>query len=288
MLFWYDGARDDVASISDRVRRFYEENPFPAYAATDDAGVILRRGRSSPFTRMLDEEIAPSARILECGCGTGQLSNFLALGSRSVIGSDLSMSSLRMAHDFKVANGIPGVAFVQMNLFHPAFAPGTFDVVISLGVLHHTADPSGGVRRMAQLVTSGGFVVVGVYHRFARVPTDLRRLLRRSPGAVRRTDPDLKERGAAPAREVAWFNDQYRHPYETKHRYREVVGWMEAAGLSFVSSIPRWGDAAWTDGDRLFEPRPGPPPRPNLAGEALAAFRGRRDGGLFVVVARKP
>ena len=58
-----------------------------------------------------------------------------------MIGTDLCLNSLKMATAFKEQNELDRAQFLQMNLFRPAFKPGTFDLVISNGVLHHTSDP---------------------------------------------------------------------------------------------------------------------------------------------------
>ena len=57
-----------------------------------------------------------------------------------------------MATAFKQQNDCDRAHFVQMNLFRPAFKPGSFDLVISNGVLHHTSDPFLGFKSISRLV----------------------------------------------------------------------------------------------------------------------------------------
>ena len=45
--------------------------------------------------RKLDNELPYSSNIIEIGCGTGQLSNFLSRYNRTIIGTDISLNSLR-------------------------------------------------------------------------------------------------------------------------------------------------------------------------------------------------
>ena len=103
-------------------------------------------------------QILPSApaTMLECGCGTGQLTNFLSIANRTVIGTDLCINSLKLATAFKEQNALPRAHFLQMNLFRPAFKPGSFDLVISNGVLHHTPEPQEGLSALARCVRPGG------------------------------------------------------------------------------------------------------------------------------------
>jgi SAM-dependent methyltransferase len=62
----------------DVVRRFYEEATFPGYSAHDALTTLRTRARRSEFARLLDRAIARDARIVELGCGTGQMSLYLA------------------------------------------------------------------------------------------------------------------------------------------------------------------------------------------------------------------
>src|SRR5213076_2155573 len=105
---------------------------------------------------------------LEVGCGTGQMSLYLARADRLVIGADLTRASLELAaaaaHRFKLDR----VLFVETDLHRPGLRPGSFDVVYSSGVLHHTPNPRASFACLAELVRPGGMVVLGVYNAFAR------------------------------------------------------------------------------------------------------------------------
>jgi Methyltransferase domain len=141
----WDAARSDV---TDTVKAFYEKTPFPNYDGLDTRDSLRAKARDSVFARLLDEQLPRGATILEVGCGTGQMSNFLGMGwGRTVIGADICMNSLGLANGFRNRFSINNAHFVQMNLFRPAFREGTFDVVWSNGVLHHTSDCAGAFAR---------------------------------------------------------------------------------------------------------------------------------------------
>ena len=149
-LFWpnddWDAGKRDV---TEQVRAFYEETPFPNYDEFDSVASLAAKARQGLFARLLDEQVPPGTRIIECGTGTGQLSSFLSLANRTVFATDLCMNSLRLGRDFARRHQLARVHFVQMNLFRPAFRPGSFPLVISNGVLHHTSDPFLAFRRSA-------------------------------------------------------------------------------------------------------------------------------------------
>ena len=78
------------------VRHFYEHSPFPNYPPRDDLGWLRARAERSEFARLLDRAIPGDARILEIGCGTGQMSLFPSSADRVVIGADLTRASLEL------------------------------------------------------------------------------------------------------------------------------------------------------------------------------------------------
>jgi SAM-dependent methyltransferase len=290
LLFWpteWDPAKPDV---TEQVRAFYEETPFPNYDDFDDVGSLIDKARRSVFARLLDEQVPFGTRVLEVGCGTGQLSNFLSVAHRTVFGADLCLNSLRLGQAFKARHRLADAHFVQMNLFRPVFAPASFDLVVCNGVLHHTADPFLGFRTIAELVRPGGYLLVGLYHRWGRLITDARRFLFRHSGdRLRALDPNLRDPASSAQKRRAWFMDQYRHPHESKHTIGEVLGWLERTGFGFVRSIPKTTlFESFAADEPLFRPeRPAGALERALA-EAAMALSGSREGGFFVVIGRRP
>src|SRR6185436_2779708 len=149
------------------------------------------------------------------------------------------LNSLKLAQHFKEKNRLSRAHFIQMNLFRPCFRQGSFDLVISNGVLHHTSDPAMGFQSIAKLVKPNGYIIIGLYHKWGRLTTDIRRGIFGVTGD-RLQFLDLKMmQETGDARKTAWFMDQYKNPHESKHTIGEVLGWLKAAGFSFVTSIPR-------------------------------------------------
>jgi SAM-dependent methyltransferase len=241
------------------------------------------------FAKLLDDQIPPDSLVLECGCGTGQLSNFLSIANRTVFGTDICLNSLRLGQEFKERNGLRGVHFLQMNLFRPAVKQGTFDLVVANGVLHHTSDPLLGLESISRLVKPNGHAIVGLYHRYGRLITDLRRLVFRASGErFTFLDPNLRRKDLGSEKRRAWFRDQYRHPHESKHTIGEVIRWLERTGLQFVKSLPPSRPfQPISESEALFDPEEPGDRLERFAAELGMIRRGSREGGFFVVVARK-
>jgi SAM-dependent methyltransferase len=283
-----DDAQLADRDVTDIVKEFYEKTPFPNYEDVDTPRALLEKARAGHFARMLNEQIPYDSKVVEIGCGTGQLTNFLSIAHRSVLGVDVCLNSLSLAHRFKSQHGLDRAAFAQMNLFRPALKNDFFDVVISNGVLHHTADCRMAFERVGRLVRPGGYFVVGLYNAYSRSLHYARRSLFRWTGMVGRgLDPHFRDTGSA-ARHEAWFQDQYCHPHETAHTMDEVLSWMDEDGFEFVNSIPK-PDVGPSLGERerLFEPRDRGNAMSRVACQIAALGSGYREGGFFIMIGRR-
>jgi SAM-dependent methyltransferase len=268
------------------VRRFYEQAPFPGYPPRDSLEWLRARAERSEFARLLDAAIPCDARVVDIGCGTGQMSLYLARADRVVIGADFSRPSLDLAAAAARRFGLDRVQFVEMDLQHPALRADSFDVVYSSGVLHHTADPRASFERIAKLARPGGMIVVGLYNVFARLPLRLRRVVARlSDYRWIPFDPVLRDRTNEPARREAWIRDQYRHPEEHRHTLAQVQRWFGENGVEYVRAYPSAMLA--TESDELFARA-----EDNWRVEGWLAQIGwmcslGHEGGLFVVIGQR-
>jgi 2-polyprenyl-3-methyl-5-hydroxy-6-metoxy-1,4-benzoquinol methylase len=277
--------RDDR---TDAVRRFYDSTPFPGYPPTSvSLSALHARAERSPLARLLNRAIAGDARIADIGCGTGQMSLYLARADRMVIGADLARGPLLAAADAARRTGLDRVRFVETDLWRPGLMAGAFDVIYSAGVLHHTPDPRAAFARLVPLVRPGGTIVVGVYNAFARVPLRLRRLLARWAGwRLVPFDGVLRERSQEPARRQAWLRDQYQHPEEHRHTLAEVQGWFTENGIEYLRAYP--SAMLGEEPEDLFAPA-----ADNWRVEGWLAQLGwmrtiGHEGGLFFTMGRRP
>lgn len=281
-----ENVEGDVTAI---VRAFYEENPFPNYDVVDTAERLGEKARRGIFARLLDNQIPADARVLEVGCGTGQLGNFLGISGRVVFGTDICLNSLKLGLQFKQNNGLKSPYFFQMNLFKPVFAKETFDVVICNGVLHHTTDPFGGFRSISNLVKPGGYIIVGLYNSFGRIWTDLRRAIFRAFGRrLQFLDPYLRRSDVDEIKKRVWFADQYQHPHESKHTFDEVLGWFRETGFEFINGIPKLqAFVGFSEQESLFYRNPVGTRFDHLWVQMSLALSGGAEGGFFVMIGRK-
>jgi SAM-dependent methyltransferase len=276
-----------AGDVTDLVKAFYEETPFPNYAAGETRATLAAKAQANHFLRALDDAVPADAVVLEAGCGTGQLSNFLGLSEgRRVLGGDICWNSLRLAEGFRERESIAGAAFVQMNLFRPPLRDASVDLVIANGVLHHTGDARAGFEALLRIVKPGGVVLLGLYNRYARLATLARRKVFAHFGTRAHFLDRRLGRGQDTPQRQAWFRDQYRHPHETRHSIGEVLCWFDESGVDFLGSLPR-SDGAPIAAASLFAPQARRTPARYLALELGLLLRGGRDGGLFILLGRK-
>lgn len=290
-MFWPNEGCTGQRDVTQLVKSFYEDNPFPNYDDLDSRESLEAKARCGLFAGMLDEQIPSGSLVLEVGCGTGQLTNFLGLSwKRRILGTDLCLNSLRLAKGFKDRFQINNAAFFQMNLFRPALRPGSFDVVIANGVLHHTGDPRRGFETIGQLLRPGGCILIGLYNHIGRLTTDLRRVLFRvfgdHLGYV--LDGHMRSPSYNQARKRAWFMDQYKHPHESKHCYSEVLEWFATAGFEFCMGIPKVDGTLFTGEERLFERHSQGTRLTRWLTELQMLLGGGVDGALFIMIGRRP
>ena len=270
---------------TETVRRFYEETPFPGYPARDNLAALRARAERSRFARLLDEAIPGDAHVLDAGCGTGQMSLYLARADRIVVGADLARGALLLGAGAASRFGIDRVVFVETDLRRPGLAD-VFDVVFSSGVLHHSPDPRASFAALARLARPGGIIVLGLYNAFARLPLRARRAIARATGfRWVPFDPVLSERRQEPERRRAWLRDQYQHPEEHRHTLAEVQAWFGENNVEYLRAYP---SAVLEEDTRpLFEPA-----ADNWRVEGWIAQLGwlrllGHEGGLFFTVGRR-
>jgi SAM-dependent methyltransferase len=95
------------------------------------------------------DQIEPSKRILDAGCGEGVLVNEYHRRGYNIIGMDLNYSSQLI---------------FKGNILTAPYANETFDVIINLDVLEHMIFPQqeSAVREFARILKPGGFFFVSI------------------------------------------------------------------------------------------------------------------------------
>jgi carbamoyltransferase len=229
---------------ADSVVRFYRQMPFNYYSNAVDAAQQLSRVNPIKDYPSLHKLLKAnkSLSVLDVGCGTGWFPNACAhyYGARAV-GVDQNPLALGQARGVaRLLSGCDQIEYVQADLteYNPA---RTFDVVNSLGVVHHLSiDRHEAIRRLLTWVSPTGYFHLGLYHLYGRRPflDHFRRLEAQGAGAealleeFRQLCPEMSD-------EIhlrSWFRDQVFHPRETSHTYEEIEQLLSSEGYRIVAT----------------------------------------------------
>lgn len=96
--------------------------------------------------------LAAQSRVLEVGCGSGELLRSLAGHSSLVVGVDLSPAGLGIARR--------KAAVARASAEALPFAPGSFDIVVAQHLIEHLPEPGLALREWRQVLRPRGRLVL--------------------------------------------------------------------------------------------------------------------------------
>lgn len=154
----------------------YERYPYPARnpAEEDKRLVTGSPGRLAEIIHYVRGGQAPSSlKVLVAGCGTGDAAIMIAQQARdagidlAMDAIDLSDAALETARRRAARRGLAGIGFRNHSLLEPT-GNGPYDYIDCCGVLHHLADPAGGLKALAAQLAPGGGIGLMVYGKLGR------------------------------------------------------------------------------------------------------------------------
>lgn len=259
--------------IEDQVEELYESFPYPAHGIISSVLPSLARRVAAEILGR-----TPSPRYLDAGCGTGEqaLGMKRAYPAFDVTGIDFSEASLAFARELSNKHGLPA-RFERRNLMEPLEGLGVFDLVTSVGVLHHIPDPAVGLRNLRAITAPGGVLLGMMYGTYGK--RDLFRVrdaldLVAGQGATReeklalvkgisskvnsgpahylatlqqrrRFGPDIARAEAiervVKGRSASYQADAFTHPHELTFTWKELAALLESAGWRFEGWPARSG-----------------------------------------------
>ena len=163
------GRLTDAVSI--KVADQYGAAPYPRWTSLSVPAQDSRLARAralSPDNR-LRQVNRPD--VLIAGCGTGHHAVVAAMGyghKATVLGIDLSGRSLDYASGMAQTFNVKSLSFARMDLLDVDQLARRFDIIESIGVLHHTADPFKSWTALLSVLKPGGIMAIGVYSAAAR------------------------------------------------------------------------------------------------------------------------
>ncbi|MDH5509469.1 MAG: class I SAM-dependent methyltransferase [Nitrospinota bacterium] len=159
-------------ATKEEVKRYWQENPLLSHELGDLGSASFfseldraKREDSDIFAMGYWEFGAfAGKRLLDVGCGPGWVAMNYALGGARVCAMDLTFraAQLSKAH-LKLREARADV--IEADAESIPFRDGSFDVVVSSGVLHHTPDTPRAIGECHRVLKSGGIAKLTFYHK---------------------------------------------------------------------------------------------------------------------------
>ena len=107
------------------------------------------------------EKLEPEDEVLECACGTGAISVFLAKKCKKLIATDFSVGMLRRAS--KKCRYYDNVTVRRADMMHIKCRDERFDVVVAGNVIHLLEDPEAALAELYRVCKKGGKIILPTY-----------------------------------------------------------------------------------------------------------------------------
>jgi SAM-dependent methyltransferase len=250
--------------VTQAVASLYDTFPFPPDPVLNQAppGYNWRWSWVGAYgfctNGLIPKNLAP--RILDAGCGSGVSTEYLAHlnPQANIVAIDISAGTLAVARE-RIERSKPNLSdrtidFHQLSLYDLEQIPGEFDLINSVGVLHHLPDPIKGIQVLASKLAPGGLLHLFLYADLGRWEIHLMQ----EAIAILHKSPDFKQ-GVKIGREIfaalpesnrlvqrektRWsienfrdqcFADMYLHPQEVSYTIDSLFELIDASGLEFL------------------------------------------------------
>lgn len=107
------------------------------------------------YWRDIFERFSSGKEVLECGCGSARLSQYMSLNGFSCTMLDNSEKGVELAKQNFINTGLQG-KFLVGDVNNLKFEDGTFDIVYSGGLIHHFESIDKPISEMVRVLKPGG------------------------------------------------------------------------------------------------------------------------------------
>ena len=111
--------------------------------------------------RKVAEYINGMDEVLECACGTGAISAYIAQKCRRLIATDFSYGMLKTAA--KKCRKYDNVIFKKADITNIKYKDGQFDKTVAGNVIHLLPEPEKALNELIRVTKQGGLVIIPTY-----------------------------------------------------------------------------------------------------------------------------
>lgn len=158
--------------ISKEVRNQYEKNPYPRWRYCNQLyAVNLEHDLNYQIrpNKVNFKKNSEKIDILLAGCGTGKhLINIGKYENSNILAVDLSLASIAYAKRKVKEFNYHNIQFLHADILDLNNLEQKFDVIESVGTLHHMENPTEGLKSLLEVLKPNGVLKLGLYSELAR------------------------------------------------------------------------------------------------------------------------
>lgn len=230
-------------SVTEKVKKFYTSLPFNSYSSIEQQLYDIQTHNQISYYKSLNSLLHKNNKITiaEIGCGSGWFLNSAACHYQvSGLGIDINYKAIQQAQEvsekLKASNVFLAADFLRLDI------KDKFDLIVSIGALHHMQDPIYAIEKALRLVSENASsrIFLGLYHTYGRKPfLDLFGQLKASLSddfKVFKCFSEMVGNKSDFQLLMSWYQDQVNHPFEVQYTLAEVNEILESQGFELETT----------------------------------------------------
>ncbi len=146
----------------ENVRKLYSDYPFPNFNADDPVIDNVIQNEMKFYAKYLK----PGLQVLDAGCGTGNYVAAFAKAFPSTQFTAIDFCEESLAKATERFGHFHNIKFEHHDLSKPYNSTKAFDIVLSIGVIHHLEDQLGGLRNLHKVLKENGLLILYLYGKY--------------------------------------------------------------------------------------------------------------------------
>lgn len=232
---------------AEEIANFYNDYPFPNLRIKTKKDLKTKGVYQIiyPLTQFYLQN--KKMKIIDAGCGTGELMLAIEKKGMDIEGIDLNIKSIEIARQ-RAKKFKSKIKFKVFDFVKNSLPEKYYDMIYSIGVLHHTNEPEKSFKKLAKAIKIGGYITIGIYNTFGEFKYRVRRgivhhLVGKNIQKRVEIGQKLFYRRNYKLSKEEWIGiaDAYANPYRKYYSFEQLLNWFKRSNIEFINSVPPIG-----------------------------------------------